>query len=243
MLLNKQPIEKRVTRADGRLDVHSISLTIQGEGPFCGTPCVFIRLAGCNLQCPACDTDYTSERSLMGPGEILASVNMLWRGHKWRPSGLVVITGGEPFRQDLSELFAWLNREGYYVQVETNGTLPPSDYFYTRDPYLRQGVYIVCSPKSGKVNPEVWRHACCAKYVIEDGNVNNADGLPTTALMHTANPHVARPPKGWGLPVYLQPMDAKDAVANHRNVVTARDSCLEHGHILQLQIHKIIGVE
>ena len=56
-MINKQPIEKREPSYEGTLQVHSIFKTIQGEGPFCGTPCVFVRLAGCNLQCPACDTD------------------------------------------------------------------------------------------------------------------------------------------------------------------------------------------
>ena len=53
---NGQPIEKVQRTFDGTLEVHSIFKTIQGEGPFCGTPAVFIRLAGCNLQCPWCDT-------------------------------------------------------------------------------------------------------------------------------------------------------------------------------------------
>ena len=41
------------------LNVHSRAETIQGEGPYAGCPAAFIRLAGCNLQCPRCDTEYT----------------------------------------------------------------------------------------------------------------------------------------------------------------------------------------
>lgn len=243
MQLNAQPIEKRVERPDGFLDVHSIFHTIQGEGPFCGTPCVFIRLAGCNLQCPACDTEYTQGRRMMGPGALVAEVNELWRADKWRPGGLVVITGGEPFRQNLTKLLELLVHAGYYVQIETNGTLAPSSFNYSFATSDRWGAYIVCSPKSGKVRPEVWEQACCAKYVMEFGNMREEDGLPMTALMHTANPYVARPPEGWTRPVYLQPMDAKNTAENNRNILAVRDSCLKHGHIMQLQIHKIIGVE
>lgn len=243
MKLNDQPIEKRVDHPAGLVDVHSIFLTIQGEGPFCGTPCVFVRLAGCNLQCPACDTEYTQGRQLMGPGAIVAEINELWRPDFWR-RGLVVITGGEPYRQNLTRLLELLEYSGYYVQVETNGTLPPSplQYGYQTNIGLRAGVYIVCSPKSGKVNLEVWLQACCAKYVLEAGNMLD-DGLPATALMHSANPHVARPPDWWDRPTYLQPMDAKDPEVNQANIVAVRDSCMKHGHIMQLQIHKIIGVE
>lgn len=242
-MLNTQAIEKRVDRPDGRIDVHSIFHTIQGEGPFCGTPCVFIRLAGCNLQCPWCDTEYTEGRQLMGPGAVLFEVNALWRADKWRKPGLVVITGGEPFRQNLTGLLEVLVHAGYYVQIESNGTLPPSSFSYSTFISNREGAYIVCSPKAGKVHPRIWEEACCAKYVMEQGNMREEDGLPMTALGHTANPYVARPPEGWDRPIYLQPMDAKSTAENNRNIAAVRDSCIKHGHILQLQIHKIIGVE
>jgi len=50
--MNQQPIEKQFLHPKGDLEVHSIFLTIQGEGPFTGQRAVFVRLAGCNLQCP-----------------------------------------------------------------------------------------------------------------------------------------------------------------------------------------------
>ena len=40
-----------------------------------------------------------------------------------RPSGLVVLTGGEPFRQDIGPLIELLLEAGYEIQIETNGTL------------------------------------------------------------------------------------------------------------------------
>lgn len=243
-MLNQQPIEKRVAFT-GTYDVHSIFYTIQGEGPFCGTPCVFVRLAGCNLQCPLCDTEYTAGRHAMGPYAILAEVNKHLRARKW-VNGLVVITGGEPFRQDLTKLLTTLTDAGHYVQVESNGSLPPSYFSFYRvslDLINRWGVYIVCSPKSGKVNPRTWQFACCAKYVVTEGDIRPEDGLPMRALGHTANPYVARPPEGWDRPIYVQPADEKDEARNRLNIDAARDSCLTHGYTLQLQIHKYIGVE
>ena len=122
MRLNTQPIEKKVHREDGIVEVHSIFYTIQGEGPFCGTPSVFVRLAGCNPQCPWCDTEYSSSRMEMTPFEVVVQAKVRFRLPK---GGLVVITGGEPFRQNLSYLLRALTEHGYYVQIETNGTLPP----------------------------------------------------------------------------------------------------------------------
>lgn len=235
--MNKQPIEKR-TPASHHLEVHSIFYTIQGEGPFCGTPAVFIRLAGCNLQCPACDTDYTSGRVNTTISAILEEV------HALAVAGLVVITGGEPFRQDISRLINTLTALRYYVQVETNGTLaPPMDVQWSLMPDIRMGAYIVCSPKAGKVHSDIPKVACCYKYVIEAGNVHGEDGLPLTALQHGAHPHVARPPAGFPRPVYLQPMDAKDDALNQANLRAAIDSCMRHRYVLQLQIHKIIDME
>lgn len=240
--MNVQPIEKRVKRSDGMLDVHSIFLTIQGEGPFCGTPAVFVRLAGCNLQCPGCDTDYTSNRDMMGPYAILGEVNEMMRKDRWRP-GLVVITGGEPFRQDITRLLTVLVDAGYYVQVESNGTLQPCEYPFSTMTDIRTGAYVVCSPKAGKVHPRIAEIACCFKYVLAHDSVHPEDGLPLRALEHSAHPHVARPPVGWVRPVYLQPMDSKDPHVNELNLRAAIQSCMTHGYILQLQVHKIINME
>lgn len=240
--VNIQPRERRALEPSGTLQVHSIFMTIQGEGPFCGTPCVFVRLAGCNLQCPACDTDYTSDRALMRPGEILFEINELWRKDKWRP-GLVVITGGEPFRQNLARLFTVLINNGYHVQVETNGTLPFTPFAYQRvvNNTGRSGVYVVCSPKTPKVHHDVYDHACALKYVVEAGHADPTDGLPTSALRMPNPP--ARPPVGWLRPVYVQPLDTQDPEQNAAHAREAVASCLRHGYTLQVQIHKVVGVE
>lgn len=235
---NAQPIEKRATDELGRIDVHSIFHTIQGEGPFCGTPSVFVRLAGCNLQCPGCDTDYTSQRRKLLPSQIVELVEEMM------PRGLVVITGGEPFRQDITNLIVGLHDGGFYVQIETNGSLSPSFIHWNKKPHERMGAYLVLSPKTGKVNPRAWAEACCVKYVGECGDLAADDGLPVRALRHTANPRLARPPEWWDRPIYLQPMDDhSDPAANRLNLLACVDSCMRHGYIIQLQIHKLLGVE
>jgi organic radical activating enzyme len=243
MQLNNQPIEKKCDNAgDVDVDVHSIFYTIQGEGPFCGTPALFIRLAGCNLQCPLCDTDYTSRRFTYDP-DTLAQTAMAMFPRTNTGSKLVVITGGEPFRQNIAKLLENLIRLGAYVQIETNGTLPPprADVDWNINTGQRRGVYIVVSPKTGKVNSTVETLSCAYKYVVREGHIAD-DGLPFTALDHTAHPQVARPPSKHKT-VYIQPVDEQEPHANQGNLNAAIDSCMAHGYILQLQVHKIIDLD
>jgi 7-carboxy-7-deazaguanine synthase len=113
--------------------------SLQGEGPFCCRRALFVRLAGCNLRCPWCDTPYALEPSrgrLVGFEEIVEKAI--------QHGGLVVVTGGEPLlqRSALTKLVAMLVDAGLMVQVETNGTLPaPAE----NEP-LSKALYVV-SPK------------------------------------------------------------------------------------------------
>lgn len=233
MKINTQVPEK-IDR-DRRLDVHSIFHTIQGEGPFCGHPAVFIRLAGCNLQCPGCDTEYTQGRRRMMYYQILDEV-VKQRGAA--KTNLIVITGGEPFRQlEVVNLINWLiDLKGFKVQIETNGTMQiPLE--------LHHEAVVVCSPKAAKIHPSVATRANAFKYVLQSGNMREEDGLPLQALMHRATPYIARPPVHYRGPIYLQPMDEQDAELNKGNIQAVVASCQKNGYIVQLQVHKYLEVE
>ena len=235
--MNTQPIEKVVKSPEGTLDVHSVFFTIQGEGPHCGRTAVFIRLAGCNLQCPGCDTDYTSTRERKSVSVLRNEVLELIEeecGQAHKP--LIVITGGEPFRQDISHLCKAFVNLGFQIQIETNGTLPPPAG-------MPEGIDIVVSPKSGKINEMTAELMTALKYVVKAGAVCN-DGLPTRALDHTCSPVVAKPPAGFPRElIYIQPMDERKAPANRRNTEAAKSSVMRNGYTLQIQVHKVIGVE
>lgn len=242
-MLNIQPIEKNDQRDDGSLDVHGVFPTIQGEGPLTGHPATFVRLAGCNLQCPLCDTDYTSQRERMSPEALMNKVRALHPGPR-----LVVITGGEPFRQNITLFVLLLLDEGYQVQIETNGTLPPPSGL----PGFEAGVWVVVSPKAAKVNPHTEALACAWKYVLRAGDVNLDDGLPLRALDHSVARQVARPPNGFPVgAVYVQPCDESFCIdepmartlANSRNRTAVVGTCLQHGYTVQLQLHKILNME
>lgn len=230
--MNNAQIPEHKSHQLETLDVHSIFLTIQGEGPFTGYPAVFVRLAGCNLQCPGCDTDYTSKRQRMSPYDIAAKVIELSG-----PAALVVITGGEPLRQNISELCKRLDGLAYTVQIETNGTLPISGG-------MPLDVHVVCSPKTGSVHGSIERWTNLSyKYVLRAGDASDIDGLPLRALGHSAVPHLARPPEGFTGNVYVQPMDQGSPSLNRANVDACIQSAMGFNYRLQLQTHKIIGVE
>lgn len=103
------------------LQVSEIFKSIQGESSFAGLPCVFVRLAGCNLRCRYCDTRYAYES-----GEWISESDVLSRVASYE-CNLVEITGGEPLLQrDTSDLAASLMEQGCTVLVETNGSLDVS---------------------------------------------------------------------------------------------------------------------
>lgn len=241
-IMNFQPVEKE-TIGDGKtLDVVSIFKTIQGEGPFAGHPAIFIRLAGCNLQCPWCDTNYTGGRREMSLDTIMSQINHLSRD---RFISLIVITGGEPFRQRIGPLVSQLFMNYHKVQIETNGTVF-DPHFIEDAPYNHPKLTVVISPKTPKIAREfaMYLPYIFYKYIIKAGEVA-ADGLPTSSLGMTCG--VARPdPKfrTWSEDkIYIQPMDEEDPEKNKANEQAAIESCYKHGYILSYQLHKALGLE
>ena len=103
------------------MQVVEIFYSIQGEGLRAGQATIFIRLAGCNLDCDFCDTKYARDPqsgeemtidAIIGAAK-LASLDCQW----------VCITGGEPYHQNLRSLTHRLKQYGYKIQIETNGTI------------------------------------------------------------------------------------------------------------------------
>jgi organic radical activating enzyme len=243
-LPNLQKPQPRVIDDGKTLLVHSLFDTIQGEGPFVGSPAFFVRLAGCNLQCPRCDTDYTSNVDKMEVVSLAAYVR------NSTTSDLVVITGGEPFRQNILPLCAVLIKQhSLHVQIETNGRLLPQDMPLLRR-LLRSGnLTIVVSPKTSTLNEDLARMAACYKYVVRDGEIA-PDGLPNTGVLGyqtVTRSKVARPPEGYMGVVYVQPEDSGDLVLNTANMRAAAFAVQHSNRTYNLrlgcQLHKIAGKE
>ncbi len=93
--------------------VNEIFNSVQGEGVLVGTVSTFIRLQGCTVGCPWCDTKYTWAKG----GERMATddiINAAIHPH-------VIITGGEPTMFDLDGLLVPLQADKHFVQLETSG--------------------------------------------------------------------------------------------------------------------------
>jgi 7-carboxy-7-deazaguanine synthase len=115
------------------LKINEIFRSIQGEGAYAGLPTTFIRLQGCNLYplncCSYCDTGYaqstkdSSSKFYTVPEIVTEIVELDPRAnyHDW-----VCISGGEPLLQEeeLKPLVRYLSQAGWYIEIETNGTLP-----------------------------------------------------------------------------------------------------------------------
>lgn len=95
--------------------------SIQGESSFAGRPCIFVRLAGCNLRCAWCDSEYTFTGGYkQTEDEIVAEIQKL------APVKLVEFTGGEPMLQEreLVPLMERLLSQGCELMIETSGERP-----------------------------------------------------------------------------------------------------------------------
>ena len=99
--------------------------TVQGEGVNTGKAAWFIRLGGCDVRCPWCD----SRNSWDAASFPLTDIEDIVRPITGSPAVNVVITGGEPLMHDLDPLCGRLKEKGYNIFLETSGTHPLSGVF------------------------------------------------------------------------------------------------------------------
>ena len=220
-MFGKNPKRPPETGDGSTLKVVEIFPTLQGEGPFVGQPSVFVRLGGCNLACDFCDTEFEKFEDMT----LDATVSNILE-HSAGIRDLVVITGGEPLRQNIAPLCEKLLAAGLRVQIETNGTLWRP---------LPKEVDIVCSPKvtDGKyhpLRPDLLERVNALKFIVSstEGEYHNVGDVGQ---------------KAYNIPVYVQPMDEYDPVRNQANTHYALELAQAHGYRLSLQTHKMLGIE
>jgi 7-carboxy-7-deazaguanine synthase len=212
--------------------------TVQGEGVLAGTPMVLIRLQGCAVGCPWCDTKETwkledADRveeadaaakekpkwSYVYPAEIARMALEMGPNLRW-----ALLTGGEPAEQDLRELVGELHGAGFRVALETSGTA---------NGFEECGIDWVCiSPKvdmPGGIpfNPRLLRHADEIKQVV-----SSPKDIEHLAFLIT---HCVMKPT---CVVSIQPVSK-----NEKATRLCIKACLERGWNLSIQTHRYIDVK
>lgn len=239
------PTEPWLRDHDGRtLDVQEVFNTVQGEGPYAGRRAVFVRLAGCHLACYFCDTDFLSRRHERTVEDVVRAVTYEY-GERFE---LVVLTGGEPMRQNIVPLCEHLVARGRHVQIETAGNFwVPDSHHALFASLLESGdVSIVVSPKTAHAHYHIQQYARAWKYVVDASTqVDDATGLPLSSTQERgARMRLAVPDGKREVEVYVQPMDhgAERAAENEAAVGRCVDLALLYGHRLSLQLHKLVGL-
>jgi 7-carboxy-7-deazaguanine synthase len=202
------------------MKIVEIFKSLQGEGKNQGKACVFIRLAGCNLQCRWCDTP----ESRSG-GREMSVDSVLEKVRTFRPA-LVCITGGEPLLQadELERLLFSIHRDGIRIDIETNGTVDFSRF----QPYASVCMDVKC-PSSGeqsdlsllgRIRPED-----SVKFVVNDvQDCRYALGIMITNRIAGE--------------IFLSPVYGSDYRAISDFILSENLPVR-----MQVQLHKIIGVK
>jgi len=199
--------------------------SIQGEGAWMGTSAFFIRLAGCDVHCPWCDTKESWNAQRHGKFE----VNDLAKMVKAANPAIAVITGGEPLMHELSALCTAINSA-------TNASNPVRLHLETSGAHRLSGVFdwITLSPKTYKPPvPEIYKYADELKVVVS--NRHDLDWAISQEMLVNQAMEVT----GKSILKYLQP---------EWNSPGAQE--LVFGFILKnplwrlsLQTHKLLGVK
>jgi 7-carboxy-7-deazaguanine synthase len=202
-----------------KLPIHeTFQSTVQGEGYWTGCLVDFIRLSGCPVGCPWCDTGYADggtnlPRVNRSIGELLAEIT----------SPRVVITGGEPFiHKHLPELVQAVLAANKQVSIETSGS------FWQE---VSPAAWITLSPKE-HINPkypvqnQFWSRANEVKIIIETGK--EMDFYQEHLFIHP------------NLLVYLQPQwyGSSKSIPLILQILQEKPD-----YRLSLQTHKYIGVQ
>jgi len=231
--INASPALYRGYTKDGMLLVTSIFKTIQGEGPYAGEPCVFLRLAGCNIgektDCEWCDTRFTfSEGKVISIDDVARTIHEIMGNAR-----LVVVTGGEPLLQ-WSAMFDLIRSMGRYRwQFETNGLLLKSDVIDAAKPH---DITFVVSPKV----PATWQVYRAVPNYWAAGNVQlkYVVDVDPTSRYHQPGPTGGLTTYLSGMAVYKRAV-RRDEVSNiwDRTLIDQEATALNYRHAANLVLH------
>lgn len=209
--------------------VKEIFYTLQGEGYHSGRAAVFCRFSGCNLwngkesdrsssACWFCDTDFLGTDGIGGgkfssAAELASRINETWKGSDPKQRPMVVFTGGEPLLQLDSALLEACTENGFYIAVETNGTIPAPE-----------GIdWLTVSPKPGG---ELLQKTGSELKLVYPHEVQ-PESVSELKFKH----------------FFLSPLNTSDSAENEKNTCAAVSYCLKHPQWqLTMQAHKLWGI-
>jgi len=136
--------------------------TTQGEGINIGMPVTFVRIYGCDFRCKWCDTSYSLGPDMGGEYETLDELEIMSIIRKIGCKN-IVISGGNPliFQAKLEPLLDKLYVDNYFVQVETQGSIKPTDDM------LRTVTFWSLSPKLPSAGFQEWHNWKAVKYFLD----------------------------------------------------------------------------
>ncbi|RUO77257.1 7-carboxy-7-deazaguanine synthase QueE [Idiomarina seosinensis] len=219
--------------------INEIFETLQGEGTFTGVPSIFIRLQGCPVGCPWCDTQHTWETNAEDQVSIASMLSKDSASSAWaemtaedivdtfRTQGYqakhVVITGGEPAMFDLLPMAEALEANGLQLQIETSGTF---------ELLVSERTWVTVSPKLDMpggylVRPDCMSRANEIKHpVAMQKHIDALDAL------------LARSQLRDDVQICLQPISQRP-----RATELAMKTCIARNWRLSVQLHKYLNIE
>ena len=224
-------------------------LSLQGEGCDVGTPALFLRLAGCHVLCPWCDTKESWDMTKGREEKIHTLASIIKEMTPKR--GICVITGGEPFLQDehLRELIYQVNGEdifGHYgkefdvqFRIETTASVSTPLSFNGLPPNVKLNI----SPKfrAPVLQPSYWltNEVNEFRFAVEKYGEQTLDWFKQVLYDY---PSIERRAKG---KIYLSPIvkpcHSKEESETWQAEV--REFCKKEGFRYSFQMHKVWGIQ
>lgn len=218
--------------------VNEIFATLQGEATFTGTPSIFIRIQGCKVGCPWCDTKHTWELDTKDETDFTLLVAKTNDKNSWSNASVeqivdfikeaypkinhVVITGGEPTMYDLVPLSLALENLGKDIQIETSGT---EIFRITKD------TWVSLSPKIDMPGGKVVIPQCVVRaneIKMPIGKISDIEKLKKFIKEYEVNQDI---------PIWLQPLSQ-----NPSSTKLCIEETLLNNWRLSLQTHKFINI-
>jgi organic radical activating enzyme len=217
------------------IPISEIFYSIQGEGKYCGTPSVFVRVGGCNLKCPGfgergCDSyyavnrEYENEWMKLDVKEIIKEIK---KYEKYNPH--LVITGGEPmlYYQQIYPLVEYFKNQ---ITIETNATVNIDFEKYPKYKDVAFAMSVKLSNSAEEYKKRV------KKDIIKSYALNAKKSFFKFVIDRDLKEEIDDIVKGVDLPIYCMPLGASKEELE-KNAPFVFEFCLKNGFRYSDRIH------